>query len=92
MKIEYKLLIKINPNDTYITLEYNEEQKVLEEKQKILTTMFPNWQEVLIVKENYNVSQGVDISSIGAILIVQLETRRELNDKNKEKFNRLYIC
>ena len=51
MKIEYKLLIKINPNDTYITLEYNEEQKVLEEKQKILTTMFPNWQEVLIVKE-----------------------------------------
>ena len=41
MKIEYKLLIKINPNDTYITLEYNEEQKVLEEKQKILTTMFP---------------------------------------------------
>ena len=56
MKIEYKLLIKINPNDTYITLEYNEEQKVLEKKQKILTTMFPNWQEVLIVKENYNVS------------------------------------
>ena len=59
MKIEYKLLIKINPNDTYITLEYNEEQKVLEEKQKILTTMFPNWQEVLIVKENYNVPRGL---------------------------------
>ena len=56
MKIEYKLLIKINPGDTYITLEYNEEQKVLEEKQRILSAMFPNWQEVLIVKENYNVS------------------------------------
>ena len=56
MKIEYKLLIKINPNDTYITLEYNEEQKVLEEKQKILKTMFPNWQEVLVIKEQYNVS------------------------------------
>ena len=83
MKIEYKLLIKINSDDKYVILEYNENQKVLEEKQKILTTMFPNWQEVLVIKEQYNVSQGVDISSIGAILIVQLKTRRELNDKNK---------
>jgi len=56
MKIEYKLLIKIKPEDKYITLEYNEEQKVLEEKQKILTTMFPDWQEVLVIKEQYNVS------------------------------------
>ena len=56
MKIEYKLLIKINPNDTYITLEYNEEQKVLEEKEKILTAMIPNWQQVLVIKEQYNVS------------------------------------
>ena len=45
MKIEYKLLIKINPNDTYITLEYNEERKVLEEKQKILKT-FKNLQNL----------------------------------------------
>ena len=83
MKIEYKLLIKINSDDKYVILEYNENQKVLEEKQKILTTMFPNWQEVLVIKEQYNVSQGVDISSIGAILIVQLETRREQNEDFK---------
>ena len=56
MKIEYKLLIKINPNDTYITLEYNEEQKVLEEKQRILKAMFPNWKEVLVIRQQYNVS------------------------------------
>ena len=56
MKIEYKLLIKINSDDKYVILEYNENQKVLEEKQKILTTMFPNWQEVLVIKEQYNVS------------------------------------
>lgn len=55
-KIEYKLLVKILPGDSYVTLEYNEEQKVLEEKQKILKTMFPDWQEVLVIKEQYNVS------------------------------------
>ena len=56
MKIEYKLLIKVNSNDKYVILEYNEEQKVLEEKQKILKTMFPDWHEVLVVKQQYNVS------------------------------------
>lgn len=55
-KIEYKLLVKILPSDSYVTLEYNEEQKVLEEKQRILKTMFPDWQEVLVIKEQYNVS------------------------------------
>ena len=55
-KIEYKLLVKILPNDSYVTLEYNEEQKVLEEKRRILKTMFPDWQEVLVIKEQYNVS------------------------------------
>lgn len=56
MKIEYKLLVKINPNDKFIILEYNEEQKVLEEKQKILKTMFPDWYEVLVIRQQYNVS------------------------------------
>lgn len=56
MKIEFKLLIKINPDDKYVTLEYNENQKVLEEKQKMLKTMFPDWKEVLVIKEQYNVS------------------------------------
>lgn len=56
MKIEYKLLIKINPEDKYVILEYNDELKVLEEKQKLLTTMFPNWHEVRVIKEQYNVS------------------------------------
>ena len=56
MKIEYKLLIKINSNDKYVTLGYDTNQKVLEEKQKILQTMFPEWQEVLVIKEQYNVS------------------------------------
>ena len=55
-KIEYKLLVKILPSDSYVTLEYNDEQKVLEEKQRILKTMFPDWQEVLVIKEQYNVS------------------------------------
>lgn len=56
MKIEYKLLIKINSNDKYIILEYSEEPKVLEQKQRILKTMFPDWHEVLLVRETYNVS------------------------------------
>ena len=56
MKIEYKLLIKINSNDKYVTLAYDTNQKVLEEKQKILQAMFPEWQEVLVIKEQYNVS------------------------------------
>ena len=56
MKIEFKLLVKINSGDKYVTLEYNEDRKILEEKQEKLKTMFPDWQEVLIIKEQYNLS------------------------------------
>ena len=56
MKIEFKLLIKINPDDKYTILEYSEEQKVLEEKQRIQKAMFPNWKEVLVIRQQYNVS------------------------------------
>lgn len=56
MKIEFKLLAKVNQNDKYTILEYSTEQKVLEEKQKLLIAMFPHWKEVLVVRETYNVS------------------------------------
>jgi len=55
MKIEYKLVVKKNPNDSYEILEYNENKIELEQKANSLLEENPKW-EVLVVKENYNVS------------------------------------
>ena len=48
------------PSHTHTILDthepYDESQKVLEEKQKMLKSMFPEWAEVLVIKEQYNVS------------------------------------
>ena len=60
MKIEYKLVVKKNSNDSYEILEYNENKIELEQKANSLLEENPKW-EVLVVKENYNVSWNYQI-------------------------------
>ena len=55
MKNEFKLIVKRDPNGSYEVIEYNENKEVLIEKQNQLKQEQPAW-EILVVKENYNVS------------------------------------
>ena len=55
MKKEFKLLVKRDPSGSYEAIEYNESKDVLIERQKQLQQEQPDW-EILVVKQNYNVS------------------------------------
>ena len=55
MKNEFKLLVKRECNASYEVIEYNESKEVLIEKQNQLKQEQPDW-EILVVKQNYNVS------------------------------------
>ena len=55
MKNEFKLIIKKDPNGSHEVVEYNESKDVLIEKQNQLKQEQPDW-EILVVKQNYNVS------------------------------------
>ena len=55
MKNEFKLLVKRDRNGSYEAIEYNESKDVLIERQKQLQQEQPDW-EILVVKQNYNVS------------------------------------
>ena len=55
MKNEFKLLVKRDRNGSYEVIEYSESKDVLIERQKQLKQEQPAW-EILVVKENYNVS------------------------------------
>ena len=55
MKHEFKLLVKRDRNGSYEAIEYNESKDVLIERQKQLKQEQPAW-EILVVKQNYNVS------------------------------------
>ena len=55
MKNEFKLIVKRDPNSSYEVIEYNENKEVLIEKQNQLKQEQPAW-EILVVKQNYNVS------------------------------------
>ena len=55
MKKEFKLLVKRDRNGSYKTIEYHESKDVLIERQKQLQQEQPDW-EILVVKQNYNVS------------------------------------
>ena len=55
MKNEFKLIVKRDPSGSYEVIEYNESKDVLIERQKQLQQEQPDW-EILVVKQNYNVS------------------------------------
>ena len=55
MKNEFKLIVKKDPNGSYEIYEYNEVKEVLLKKQNELKQQNPAW-EILVVKQNYNVS------------------------------------
>ena len=55
MKNEFKLLVKRESNASYEVIEYSESKEVLIEKQNQLKQEQPDW-EILVVKQNYNVS------------------------------------
>ncbi len=55
MKNEFKLLVKRDPSGSYEVIEYNESKDALIEKQNQLEKEQPTW-EILVVKQNYNVS------------------------------------
>ena len=55
MRKEFRLLVKKKQGDSYEVLEENANRYELENKQKELQKKNPDW-EVLVVKQNYNVS------------------------------------
>ena len=55
MKNEFKLIVKRDRNDSYKVIEYNESKDVLIERKNQLQREQPDW-EILVVKQNYNVS------------------------------------
>ena len=55
MKIEYKLVVRKSGTDKMEVLEWNESKAQLDYKAELLQEQHPNWQ-ILVVKENYNVS------------------------------------
>tara|TARA_Y100001937_G_scaffold68395_1_gene93446 strand:- start:142 stop:309 length:168 start_codon:yes stop_codon:yes gene_type:complete len=55
MKDEFKLLVKETSVSTYRVIEYSYDRHALEKKQEKLKSQHPDW-EVLVIKQNYNVS------------------------------------
>ena len=55
MRKEFRLMIKKKKDDKYEIIEWNADRHKLEDKQKKLQKENPDW-EVVVVKQNYNVS------------------------------------
>tara|TARA_Y100001937_G_C7021506_1_gene285658 strand:+ start:298 stop:465 length:168 start_codon:yes stop_codon:yes gene_type:complete len=55
MRKEFRLMIKKKKDDKYEIIEWNADRYKLEDKQKKLQKENPDW-EVVVVKQNYNVS------------------------------------